>query len=40
MKNSEILFRFKGQTRGGINFFVQIKENKKGQKHFLSVFPL
>ncbi|HFC76851.1 MAG TPA: hypothetical protein ENJ27_01335 [Candidatus Moranbacteria bacterium] len=39
--NSNImLHRFKGVTKNNIEFFVQIKENKKNnQKYFLSVFP-
>jgi hypothetical protein len=39
-KRSEILHRFSGTTTHGEIFFVQIKEDlKKGQKHFISVFP-
>ena len=39
MKKSEILYRFTGQTYAGESFYVQIKENKRKQKHFMSVFP-
>lgn len=37
---NELLHRFTGQTRDGVIFYVQIKENKKSdRKDFMSVFP-
>jgi len=37
---NEILYKFYGQTKGGANFFVNIKENKKtGRKYFMSCYP-
>ena len=39
MKKSEVLHRFTGQTHTREIFYVQIKENKHKQKHFMSVFP-
>ena len=36
---SEKLHRFAGITESGDIFFVQIKEMRNGQKHFISVFP-
>ncbi len=39
-KKRELLYRFKGKTKDGILFTVQIKEDKKsGAKYFISVFP-
>jgi len=40
MRKSEMLYRFTGQTQNGDSFFVQIKENKRKQKYFMSVFPV
>ncbi len=35
-----LLHRFEGQTRDGMPFFVQVKENKRtNRKDFMSVFP-
>ncbi|MCL2095015.1 hypothetical protein FWH13_02750 [Candidatus Saccharibacteria bacterium] len=34
----EIVYRFAGRTRSGETFFVQVKEDKNGAKHFISVF--
>lgn len=37
---SEILYRFTGQTKEGLLFFVQIKEEKKTKEKWLvSIFP-
>lgn len=37
---NEILHRFMGKSREGIEFIIQIKEYKKsGQKHLISIFP-
>lgn len=37
---SEVLHRFKGRSREGELFFVQITEHKRtNQKYFISVFP-
>jgi hypothetical protein len=39
-KNSELLHRFKGETKQKEAFFVQIKEDKRsGEKFLISVFP-
>lgn len=38
-KNSETLYRFAGMTLDKELFFVQIKEEKNGQKWLVSVFP-
>jgi hypothetical protein len=39
-KSSELLHRFKGETRQKEVFFVQIKEDKRsGEKFLISVFP-
>lgn len=39
-KGSEVLHRFRGETKNKNRFIVQIKENKRtNQKVFLSVFP-
>ncbi len=39
-KYNETLYRFSGQTPGGIHFYVQVKEDmKRDQKFFMSVFP-
>jgi hypothetical protein len=35
----EKFYRFYGITMDGIKFVVQIKENKKGEKYHMSVFP-
>ena len=36
----EFFYRFRGKTKGGEIFIVQIKENKNThQKYFISVFP-
>ncbi len=38
--SSEKLYRFKGITKNGYIFFVQVKEDKNSkQKYFMSVFP-
>ncbi len=35
-----LLHRFLGETKGGEQFYVQVKENKRtGRKDFMSVFP-
>lgn len=39
MRRSESLYRFVGTCENGDRFFVQIKENKRGEKHFMSVLP-
>jgi hypothetical protein len=39
MKYSESLYRFIGQTISKERFFVHIKEDRRKQKHFISVFP-
>jgi hypothetical protein len=39
-KPSEILHRFTGVTKDGELFFVQIKEERSGQKWLISAFPL
>lgn len=36
---NEIFYRFAGMTKERELFFVQIKENKKGEKYFMSCFP-
>jgi len=36
---SEILHRFGGITADNELFYIQIKENKRGRKDFISVFP-
>lgn len=37
---NEILHRFAGETKDGLPFYVQVKENKKSdRKDFMSVFP-
>ena len=37
---NEMLHRFTGQTKDGITFYVQVKQNKKtDRKDFMSVFP-
>ena len=39
-KSNEILHRFKGKTKDGISFFVQIREERQSSKKWLmSVFP-
>ena len=38
-KRGVTLHRFAGITQAGELFFVQISENKKGRKYFMSVFP-
>ena len=38
-KPKERLFRFAGMTPKKELFFVQIKEDKKGAKYFMSIFP-
>jgi hypothetical protein len=35
----EKFYRFYGITRDGYTFIVQIKENKKGEKYHMSMFP-
>lgn len=36
-----ILHRFAGETKSGIKFYVQVKQNKRtGRKDFMSVFPV
>lgn len=39
-KSSEILYKFAGLTAEKEIFFVQIKEDKKGNKYFMSCFGL
>lgn len=37
---NEMLHRFTGQTKDGLTFYVQVKQNKKtDRKDFMSVFP-
>lgn len=36
---SQILFRFYGKTKLGVQFCVQVKQHKNGQKHLMSIFP-
>jgi hypothetical protein len=37
---NEILHRFAGETKDGLQFYVQVKESKKSnRKDFMSVFP-
>lgn len=37
---NEILHRFVGETKDGVQFYVQVKESKKSnRKDFMSVFP-
>lgn len=38
-RRNEIVHRFAGMTPDNERFFVQIKEDKDGQKWFMSVFP-
>lgn len=38
-RKSEILHRFAGLTLDKQLFYIQIKENKKGQKQLMSIFP-
>lgn len=38
-KNKEILYKFAGLTAEKEIFFVQIKEDRKGNKYFMSCFP-
>ncbi|MEF3692337.1 MAG: hypothetical protein V3574_04775 [Candidatus Moraniibacteriota bacterium] len=35
----EVFYRFAGMTKERELFYVQIKENKKGEKYFMSCFP-
>jgi len=39
-RKREKLYRFLGKTHQDQKFAVQIKENQKGNKYFMSVFPL
>jgi hypothetical protein len=39
MKKSELLYRFMGICENDARFYVQVKENKRGEKHFMSVLP-
>jgi hypothetical protein len=39
MKKSEILYRFMGITENNSSFYVQVKKDKHGNKHFMSVLP-
>jgi hypothetical protein len=38
-RDNEKRYRFYGLTRDGHSFIVQVKENKKGEKYHMSVFP-
>jgi len=38
-KKSELMHRFAGMTKDKQLFYVQVKENKKGQKQLMSIFP-
>jgi hypothetical protein len=38
-RDNEKRYRFYGVTRDNYKFIVQIKENKKGEKYHMSVFP-
>ena len=35
----EVVFRFQAKTKSDDSFYVQVKQDKKGSKHFMSVFP-
>jgi hypothetical protein len=35
-----MFFRFAGETNACERFFVQVKENKRGNKFYVSVFPV
>jgi len=37
---SDTFYRFIGDVKDGTKFCVQIKENRKRQKYFISVFPI
>ncbi|OGF27724.1 hypothetical protein A2477_04740 [Candidatus Falkowbacteria bacterium RIFOXYC2_FULL_47_12] len=37
--HTAVVHRFEGKTRGGEVFYVQVKEDKKGTKYFMSCFP-
>jgi hypothetical protein len=34
---NEMVYRFGGKTRSGREFYVQVKEDKNGAKHFMSI---
>lgn len=36
---SEMVYRIEAKTKDGDKFYVQIKQNRQGNKHFMSVFP-
>jgi hypothetical protein len=39
IKGVEQYYRFYGKTKDGYVFIVQVKENKRGEKYHMSVFP-
>ena len=36
---NELVYRFYGITKDGELYFVQVKQDAKGNKYFMSVFP-
>lgn len=36
---NEIVYRFFARTKEGSQFYIQVKQDKRGNKHFISVFP-
>lgn len=38
-RSGEVFYRFSGQTADGQFYYVQVRQNSKGRKDFISVFP-
>jgi hypothetical protein len=38
VRGNEKFYRFFGESKDGLRFAVQIKQDKKGQRHLMSVF--